>query len=257
MNATYLQSIFGLEGKVALVTGGGRGIGQFVACELSKAGAEIVILVRSDFQETVDMIRAAGGRAWGIRCDVTKQEDVRAAIGEIVERSGRLDIVFNNAGVCVHKSAFESTIEEFREVVDINLTGEYIVAVEAARAMIKLGIRGSIINMASMSAGIVNLPQWQASYNASKAGVIHMTRSLAMEWIEHGIRVNSISPGYIATPMSTDVPEDLKQAWYKLIPMGRMGWPSELIPPILYLASPASGYTTGTDVLVDGGYSCV
>jgi len=123
--------------------------------------------------------------------------------------------------------------------------------------MIKLGIRGSIINMASMSAGIVNLPQWQASYNASKAGVIHMTRSLAMEWIEHGIRVNSISPGYIATPMSTDVPEDLKQAWYKLIPMGRMGWPSELIPPILYLASPASGYTTGTDVLVDGGYSCV
>jgi NAD(P)-dependent dehydrogenase (short-subunit alcohol dehydrogenase family) len=203
------------------------------------------------------MINAAGGHAWGIRCDVTKQEQVQAAVAEIIEKSGRLDIVFNNAGVCVHKSAFESTIEEFREVIDINLTGEYIVAVEAARAMIQLGIRGSIINMASMSAGIVNLPQWQASYNASKAGVVHMTRSLAMEWIEYGIRVNSISPGYIATPMSTDVPEDLKQAWYKLIPMGRMGWPSELIPPILYLASPASGYTTGTDVLVDGGYSCV
>lgn len=109
--------------------------------------------------------------------------------------------------------------------------------------------------MASMSGTIVNIPQWQVSYNASKAGVIHMSKSLAIEWAEYGIRVNSLSPGYIATPMSVDVPKDLIDAWIPLMPMHRMGKPEELIPAVLYLASDASGYTTGSDIIVDGGYS--
>ena len=108
-----------------------------------------------------------------------------------------------------------------------------------------------------MSGTIVNIPQWQCSYNASKAGVIHLTRSLAMEWAEYGIRVNSISPGYVATPMSTDTPQDLKDAWMKLIPLHRMCKPEELMPAILCLASDASGYTTGSDYIVDGGYICL
>jgi NAD(P)-dependent dehydrogenase (short-subunit alcohol dehydrogenase family) len=122
--------------------------------------------------------------------------------------------------------------------------------------MIEKKIKGSIINMASMSGTIVNIPQWQASYNASKAGVIHLTKSLAIEWAQHGIRVNSLSPGYIATPMSVDTPKELKDAWTPLMPAHRMGTPEELIPAVLYLASDKSGYTNGSDIIVDGAYVC-
>lgn len=123
--------------------------------------------------------------------------------------------------------------------------------------MIEKGIRGSIINMASMSGSIVNIPQWQCSYNASKAAVIHMTRSLAAEWVDYGIRVNSLSPGYIGTPMSADTPKELKDAWMPLIPMHRMGKPEELLPAVLYLACDAAGYTSGSDVVVDGAYTAI
>ena len=123
--------------------------------------------------------------------------------------------------------------------------------------MIENGIHGSIVNMASMSGSIVNIPQWQVSYNASKAGVIHMTRSLAAEWVPYGIRVNSLSPGYISTPMSVDVPKELIDAWMPLIPMHRMGKPEELIPAVLYLCSDQAGYTSGQDLVVDGAYTCI
>lgn len=253
----YLQEMFGLEGKTAIVTGAGRGIGQVVAQGLAKAGAEIVIISRSGAAETVDLITKAGGKAYDLRADVTQEDQVDKAVAEILERSGKIDILFNNAGICIHKDTFTATVEEWRSVLDINLTGEYIMARAVAKTMVDKGIRGSIVNMASMSGTIVNIPQWQASYNASKAGVIHLTKSLAVEWIPYGIRVNSISPGYIATPMSEDVPKELKDAWEPLMPMHRMGTPEELIPAILYLVSPASGYTTGTDLIVDGGYSCI
>ena len=253
----YIQELFGLGGKVAVVTGGSRGIGQVVACGFARAGAEVAILCRSSAAETVGMIQAEGGAAYWIPADVTQEDEVNAAFAQILERSGGVDVVFNNAGICVHEPTLETTVETFRRVVDVNLTGEFIVARAAGKIMIERGAKGSIINMASMSGSVVNLPQWQCSYNASKAAVIHMTRSLAAEWAEHGIRVNSISPGYIATTMSVDVPEDLKSAWLRLIPMRRMGDPEELIPPILYLASAAAGYTSGSDVVVDGAYTCV
>ena len=251
----YLKDMFGLDGKVALVTGGGRGIGQVVAIGLAKAGASIAIFSRTGADETVKLIEAAGGKAVSIIADVADEAQVNAGIAEVLGQLGALDIVFNNAGICIHKDTFSASIAEWREVIDINLTGEYIVARAAGRVMYERGIKGSIINMASMSGGLVNIPQWQASYNSSKAGIIHMTRSLAVEWAPYGIRVNSISPGYIGTPMSADTPQELRDAWMPLIPQERMGDPEELIPPILYLASPASGYTTGSDVIVDGGYS--
>lgn len=253
----YLEELFGLKGKTAIVTGAGRGIGQVIACGLAKAGAEIVSISRSGAAETVEMITREGGKAYDLKADVTKEEEVDAALAEIVKRSGKIDILFNNAGVCLHKDTFSATIEEWRNVIDINLTGEYIMARAVGKIMVDLGIKGSIVNMASMSGSIVNIPQWQASYNASKAGVMHMTKSLAAEWIDYGIRVNSLSPGYIATPMSADVPQELKDAWMPLLPMHRMGKPEELIPAILYLVSPAAGYTTGADIIVDGGYTLV
>lgn len=253
----YLEEIFGLKGKVAVVTGGSRGIGQVVAQGLAMAGAEIVILSRSPGDETIALIKEAGGKGYYVQADVTDEQDVEKAFGEILARSRRVDIIFNNAGICIHKGTLEASLEEFRQVVDVNLTGEYNVARIAGRIMIEKGIHGSIINMASMSGSIVNIPQWQCSYNASKAGVIHMTRSLAVEWADYHIRVNSLSPGYIATPMSVDTPQELKDAWLPLMPLHRMGKPEELVPAVLYLASDASGYTTGSDLVVDGAYSCV
>jgi len=254
---SYLDTMFGLKGKVAIVTGGGRGIGQVIARGFAKAGAEVVILSRSGADETLHLIAEDGGKAYYIATDVTKEESVDHALAEILSRSGSIDIVFNNAGICMHQTTLEATIAEFREVIDVNLTGEFIVARAAGRIMIERGIRGSIINMASMSGSIVNVPQWQCSYNASKAAVIHMTRSLAAEWAEFGIRVNSLSPGYIATPMSVDTPQELKDAWMPLIPMHRMGEPEELIPAVLYLSSDMSGYTSGSDIIVDGAYTSI
>jgi NAD(P)-dependent dehydrogenase (short-subunit alcohol dehydrogenase family) len=253
---SYVDTLFSLKGKVALVTGGGRGIGQVVALGLAKAGAEVVIISRSGAEETVRLIEQEGGKAYSLKADVTDEKSVDTAFAEILKKSGSLNIVFNNAGICIHKDTLEASIAEWREVIETNLTGEYIVARAAGRLMIEKGIKGSIINMASMSGTIVNIPQWQASYNASKAGVIHLTRSLAIEWASYGIRVNSLSPGYIATPMSVDTPKELKDAWEPLMPFRRMGTPEELIGAVIYLAADSSGYTSGSDLIVDGAYVC-
>jgi len=253
----YLDKMFGLKGKTAVITGGGQGIGQVIALGLSRAGASIAILNRSNADKTVSMIKSEGGNACFFACDVTNEVEVDDTFEKILNLYGSVDVVFNNAGICIHQSTLEATIEEFRKVVDVNLTGQFIVARAAGGIMIEKGIRGSIINMASMSGSIVNVPQWQCSYNTSKAGVIHMTRSLAAEWAQYDIRVNSISPGYIGTPMSADTPKELRDAWMPLIPMHRMGDPEELIPAILYLATDASGYTSGSDIVVDGAYSCL
>ncbi len=253
----YLDDMFTLEGKVALVTGGGRGIGQIIARGLAKAGAKIAIISRTGAKKTSDLIEKDGNIALDLIADVTVEEQVDSALNEVVKQLGSLDIVFNNAGICIHKNALDATVDEWRSVIDINLTGAYIVARSAVKIMIKRGIAGSIINNASMSGAIVNIPQMQASYNASKAGMIHMTRSLAIEWAENGIRVNAISPGYIATPMSVDAPKELIEAWLPLIPLGHMGDPQELIGAVIYLAGSASTYMTGHNLIIDGGYSCL
>lgn len=260
MQAGYLEKKFSLEGKVALVTGGGRGIGQVIARDLARAGADIAVLSRSGAAETVALIESEGGKCLDIRGDVTDENSVKAALAEIVKVYGRLDITVNNAGVCYHKTIFEATLEDWKNTIDINLTGEYIVSRESARVMIDLGIKGSIINIASMSGSIVNIPQMQAGYNASKAGVIHMTKSLAIELVEYGIRVNSISPGYVATPMSMDpdfVEPELLAAWQPMFPMHRMAKPEELTGAVIWLCSESAGYTNGCDLVIDGAYTVV
>ena len=260
MKKGYLEELFSLEGKVALVTGGGRGIGQVIARDLARAGADIAILSRSGAADTVALIEGEGGKCLDLRGDVTDESSVKAAMANILEVYGRLDIAVNNAGVCYHKTIFEATLEDWRKTIDINLTGEYIVSREAARVMIDRGIRGSIINIASMSGSIVNIPQMQAGYNASKAGVIHMTKSLAIELVEYGIRVNSISPGYVATPMSMDpdfVEPELLAAWQPMFPMHRMAKPEELTGAVIWLCSESAGYTNGCDLVIDGAYTVV
>ena len=260
MKENYLEELFSLKGKVALVTGAGRGIGQVIARDLARAGADIAIFSRSGAADTVKLIEEEGGKALDIIADCTKEDQVAEGFKKILEVYGRIDVVVNNAGVCYHKDIFEASVEEFRWCLDINLTGEYIVAREAARIMIEKKIAGSIINIASMSGYIANVPQRQVAYNASKAGVIHMTKSLAVELVDYNIRVNSISPGYVATSMSVDpdfVEPELLAAWEPLFPMHRMAKPEELTGAIIWLASDASHYTNGTDILIDGLYTAV
>ena len=257
-----VKKAFSMEQKVALITGAVYGIGFAIAEAYAAAGAKICFNCLSAEQrdKALEDYRAKGIDAHGYVADCTKEDQVRAGLEKIVEVYGHIDVVVNNAGVCYHKDIFEATVEEFREVLDINLTGEYIVAREAARIMIDKKIEGSVINIASMSAYIANVPQKQVAYNASKAGVIHMTRSLAVELVETGIRFNSISPGYVATPMSIDpnfVPPELLAAWEPLFPMHRMAKPEELVGAIIWLASDASKYANGTDILIDGLYTAV
>lgn len=253
----FLQEYFGLDGKVALVTGGNRGIGHTVAVDLAKAGAKLAVFSRSGAEDTVQEIRKNGGEAIDIIVDVQSGDDIERGIKEVVKAFGTLDIVFNNAGITVHKNVIEADAKDWETVLGTNLIGEVQVARAAGMYMMEHKIKGSIINMASMSGSIVNVPQMQTIYNVSKAAVIHMTKCLAVEWADYQIRVNSISPGYIRTDMSVNVDENLKEQWMKLIPMHRMGEPSELSGAVIFLACDAAGYTTGTDLIIDGGYTCL
>ena len=252
------HDIFSLKGKVAVVTGGNQGIGKVVAGYLADAGADIVIFDINDAAPVAEQIADEYGvRAAAVRCDVTKPEQVKKAVDEAAEKMGTLDLLFNNAGVCLHKDALDCTPRDWLRVVDINLNGIFFVAQAFGRYLVNHGKKGNIVNTASMSATIVNIPQGQASYNSSKAGVAHLTKSLAVEWAEKGIRVNSISPGYMMTEMTGKVRQDWRDFWVSTIPFKRMGKPEELAGAVIYLLSDASTYTSGCDLLIDGCFTVV
>lgn len=248
--------IFSLKGKTALVTGGYRGIGKAVAMGLAQAGADIILWDLLDAAFTAQEIaQATGVKAAAFVCDVTDPQAVEETMGRSAQVTGSLDILFNNAGIGPHKDALEVTPEEWRKVLDVNLNGIFYVATAFARYLEANNKGGSVINTASMSGLIVNVPQRQASYNASKAAVIHLTKTLAVEWVQKGIRVNCISPGYIATDLISQVREDWRQQWTDMIPFGRMGRPEELAGAVIYLASSAASYTSGCNIVIDGCYS--
>ena len=249
---------FSLENKTAYVTGGARGIGKAVALGLAGNGADVAIVdIDMDAAaEVVKEIEAMGCRSMAISCDVTNPSDVEAMVSRIVSEWGKLDIAFNNAGICINVAAEEMSYEQWKKVIDINLSGVFLTSQAAGKAMIKQK-SGVIINTASMSGHIVNIPQPQCAYNASKAAVIMLTKSMAVEWVSHNVRVNSISPGYIATEMTLSAPTDWKDRWTDLTPADRMGTPEELVSAVLYLANDASSYTTGMDLVVDGAFTCV
>lgn len=249
-----------LDGKVSFVTGGARGIGKAIAQALAEAGSDLA-LIDIDIEETEKTAgkieKETGKKVITIQADVTKPEEVDGMMKKIMEEFGHLDAAFCNAGICMNIPAEEMTYEQWKKVIDINLTGVFLTSQAAAKVMLKQG-KGSIIHTASMSAHIVNVPQPQCSYNASKAGVIQLTKSMAVEFAKRGVRVNSISPGYMATELTLNS-ESLKpliEKWNHMAPMGRMGKPEELQSIAVYLAGDTSSFTTGADFVIDGAFTC-
>lgn len=252
------NDIFSLKGKVAVITGGYRGIGKSVATYLADAGADIVLWDLIDATEVAQEIAEEYGvRACAFVCDVTDPEQVTDTVNKSAAAMGTLDILFNNAGIGPHTPVLEITPEGWKKVMDVNVNGVFYVATSFAKYLISQNKGGSIINTASMSGLIVNIPQSHTHYNSSKAAVIHMTKSLAIELADKNIRVNCISPGYIATDMIKEVRQDWKDAWVSKIPFGRMGKPEELGGAVIYLASDASTYTSGSNIVIDGCYTVI
>lgn len=249
-----------LNGKTAFVTGGSRGIGKSVATAFAQAGAcvAIVDIDMLEAKKTADSLTDEYGiKSLAIKTDVTNPIEVDDMISKILESFDRIDIAFCNAGICMNIKAEEMTYDQWKKVIDVNLSGVFLTAQAAGKVMLKQG-SGSIINTASMSAHIVNVPQPQCAYNASKAGVIQLTKSLAIEWAKRGVRVNSISPGYIGTELilNSESLKPLITEWNKMTPMGRMGSPDELQSICVYLAGDTSTFTTGSDFVIDGGFTC-
>ena len=251
---------FSLEGRTALVTGGAQGIGKAFCEALVSAGAKVAVvdLNLPLAEETAHALTTAGGEAIAIRTDVTDIGDVQKMVKQVVDKWGTLTIGVNNAGMGMWRDALTMDFAEWRKILSLNLDAVFLCAQAEAQHMGQQSY-GKIINTASMSAHISNTPQNQCAYNASKAGVLHLTRSLAAEWAPLHINVNSISPGYTKTDLGDKLlasPEgkSVLPLWLERIPMGRMASVEDLQGAVVYLASEASDYMTGSDILIDGGY---
>ena len=208
-------------------------------------------------QTAEEIAKATGRKVIALKCDCTDEKQVNDMVAQVVSQLGGLDFCHNNAGICINAPAEEMSYEQWSKVININLTGIFLTDIAAGKYMLEHG-GGSIINTASMSGHIVNVPQPQCAYNASKAGVIQLTKSLAIEWAKRGVRVNSISPGYIGTELvnSSDFLVPLIEKWNAMAPMGRLGRPEELQSICVYLAGDTSSFTTGSDFIIDGAFTC-
>ncbi len=267
MTSTQTQHVkildrFRLDGRVALVTGAAQGIGRAFAEALGEAGAKVA-LVDMNLQLAEEVAQELGRNgidAMALQADVTRSAEVDGAIAKVVQHFGSLTIGVNNAGIGQWVDSETATDEEWRRTLSVNLDGVFYCARAEGRVMLQAGY-GKIVNTASMSGHIANTPQNQLPYNSSKAGVIHLTRTLAAEWAERGVRVNSISPGYTRTKLvddllATPIGKSMMPRWMSLIPMKKMAEVEDLQGALVYLASPASDYVTGSDIVIDGGYCC-
>jgi NAD(P)-dependent dehydrogenase (short-subunit alcohol dehydrogenase family) len=247
---------FKLNGKKAIITGATRGLGKVSAIGLAEAGADVAIIAtklesaRTTAEEIAD---TTGVKAIGVQADVSKLEDVNNMMRKILDAFGTVDIAFNNAGIATTGNAEDILEEDWDRVIDVNLKGVFLTSQAEGRVMLKQG-KGSIINMASMSAHIANVPHNLAHYAASKAGVLQLSRNMAAEWASRNVRVNVVSPGFHKTEMA-DQFKDMFDDWIPRIPMGRLAESSELAGLVVFLASDASSYTTGAEVITDGGYT--
>lgn len=249
-----------LDGKKGFVTGAARGIGKCTAAAFAEAGADVAIVdidLETARETALQIATDTGRRVIALQCDVTKEDQVRQMVETVVKELGGLDFCHANAGICINVSAEEMSYEQWKKNMDVNLNSVFLTDTIAGRYMLANG-GGSIINTASMSAHIVNVPQPQCAYNASKAGVIQLTKSLAVEWAKRGVRVNSISPGYIGTDLTLSSPQlqPLIEKWNAMAPMGRLGKPEELEAICVYLAGDAAAFTTGSDFVIDGAFTC-
>jgi NAD(P)-dependent dehydrogenase (short-subunit alcohol dehydrogenase family) len=255
---TDLGQQFSVVDRVAVVTGGGQGIGREIVRVLAAGGAHVAIadLNPATAADAAREVEAMGRRGLAVTTDVADNASVEAMTSAVLAAFGRVDILVNDAGICINKPALETSPEEWLRIIGINLNGVYWCSRAVGRHMVERR-SGVIVNIASMSGSIVNWPQPQAGYNASKAGVIHLTKSLASEWAEAGVRVNSVSPGYIGTEMTKlgmSTP-GWGETWLAMSPMKRLGEPVDVANAVLYLASDAAAFATGTNLIVDGGYT--
>lgn len=250
---------FNLSERIAVVTGGARGLGYEMArglCEAGLAGIAIVDVLEEFGDSAVKQLHTDFGlTAKFYKVDVRDAAAVDEVINGVIKDFGSIDILITSAGVADNIKAEEYPADRFKRVMDINLNGTFFCAQACGKHMIKAGKGGSMIFIASMSGSIVNHPQPQCAYNASKAAVIQLMKSLAAEWAPHNIRVNSISPGYMNTVLNESFDPEMKKIWYERTPQGRMGHVSDLNGAALYLASDASSFATGTDLIIDGGYT--
>ncbi|TFK30050.1 NAD-binding protein [Coprinopsis marcescibilis] len=265
---TPTLSSFSLRDKVCVVTGAARGLGLEFCRAFLDAGCTSLVLVDlkdADLKDAIaELKRDLSGlketlNILALECNVTDEASVKVAFAKTVETFGSVDVVVASAGIVENYSALDYPADSAKLLYDVNVQGVFLTAREGARFMIPNGA-GSIILIGSMSANIVNIPQPQTPYNASKAAVKHMAASLAVEWAKHGIRVNCLSPGYMLTKLTRTILEgnpELKETWEKLTPMGRMGNPEDLRGAIVFMASDASRFMTGTEIRIDGGYTCI
>ena len=254
-----VKDIFDLGSKVALVTGAGSGLGRAIANGFALFGAAVsaVDVNPETAQSVADGIKASGGKAIAVECDVTQQDQVRAAVAETLREFGKIDVLVANAGIGDRNPAEDMTIEQWERVIAVNLKGVWLCDQEVGKHMIDRDAGGSIINMASI-AGQIGLTTGNANYSASKGGVIALTRCLAIEWARFNIRVNAIAPVQFKTPLVLKLierrPETLDY-FLKDIPLGRMGEVEEMVGPAVFLASDASAMVTGHVLNVDGGHT--
>lgn len=250
--------MFKMKDKTVIITGGSGGIGSEVANALAEAGANVALWYNSNdsaIAHAQQLMKKYSVQAKAYQVSVEDQNQVQQAVDQVINDFGALDIMIANAGIPAKAGGLDQTLVEWRNVIEVDINGAYYCARAAGEIFKKQG-SGNLIFTGSMSGHIVNVPQQQAAYNSAKAAIIHLAKSLAVEWADFA-RVNSVSPGYIDTAISGDCPSEMKEKWYHRIPMCRDADPRELKAAYLYLASDASTYTTGTDLIVDGGYCCL